>query len=100
MNEIYSRRLNPESHPFQRLHQCDTVPSHDHHPDIIASVSVDHLNAVVHHQIHERIETTQNSRNLPVSVQTQGEFTVHVFLQFWWSCLRHDAGGWLSVVRW
>merc|ERR1711962_379003 len=86
------------SYPFKSFHEENRVPSYDDHTDVVVCVSVHYLNTIVHHQIHERVKSSQNSRYLTITVQLEGQFTVHVFLQFGRIGLGH-LEGWLDCSK-
>jgi len=79
-----------QSDPVQRFHEYDAVASDDHHSDVILLLAALHLDSLVNHQVHEGVEPSQDSLQHSVTVQFEGQSFVHVLLELWWGCFRHD----------
>jgi len=84
-------RRRASSYPIQRLQHDDRVAANHDHPDLLLLAGLLLLDGFVDDEIHERIVTAQNPRQLTSAVDLNGQFLVHELLEFGRMSFRHDA---------
>ena len=57
------------SNAIKSFNQHDSIAAHNHHSNRNLLVTLVHFNSFINHQIHERIEASQNTGYLPTSIQ-------------------------------
>lgn len=60
--------------PIQRLQQNHSIATHHDHADVDVLAALRDLLRFVHHQVHERIEATQNAGHRSSTVQSHCRF--------------------------
>lgn len=86
---LQPQRPPPLSYSLQGLQHDDAVSPDDHHADGVLLSSGAHLQTVIHHQVHEGVEPSQDALYVSASVQLQGKLLVHELLQLRWMCFAH-----------
>merc|ERR1719470_190389 len=75
--------------PVPCLQHDDRVAPDHHHSDLVLLPLLGELGGVVQHQVHERVEATESTFNLPSTIDAEMNSLVHEFLELWRVGLGH-----------
>ena len=88
-NVLLRKSIECFLNPVPSLQHDDRVASDHHHPDLVLLPLLRELGGVVQHQVHERVEATESTFNLPSTINAEMDSLVHEFLELWRMGLGH-----------